>query len=88
MFDLIRGHKPSATAVHCAFALLKLDGEDLRLQPIEIRRALLADLLHATHSTIVVNEQYEGDGENSSTPALSVDNRFGVRAVGCSFRLE
>ena len=30
VFDLIRGHRPSATAVHCAFDLFELDGEDLR----------------------------------------------------------
>jgi bifunctional non-homologous end joining protein LigD len=62
VFDLIRNHKPSATAVHCAFDLLELDGEDLRRQPIEVRKALLADLLHGAFSTIVVNEHFEGDG--------------------------
>ena len=35
VFDLIRGHRPLAAAVHCAFDLLELDGEDLRRQPIE-----------------------------------------------------
>ena len=31
VFDLIRGRQPSAAAVLCAFDLLELDGEDLRL---------------------------------------------------------
>ena len=62
VFDLIRGHQPLATAVHCAFDLVELNGEDLRPQPIEVRKALLADLLHGAHSTIVVNEHYEGEG--------------------------
>ena len=41
VFDLIRGHRPLATAVHCAFDLIELDGEDLRRQPIEVRKARL-----------------------------------------------
>jgi bifunctional non-homologous end joining protein LigD len=35
VFDLIRGHGAKAEAVHCAFDLLELDGEDLRREPIE-----------------------------------------------------
>jgi bifunctional non-homologous end joining protein LigD len=62
VFDLIRGQRAIADAMHCAFDLLELDGEDLRRQPIEVRKALLADLLHGAHSTIVVNEHYEDDG--------------------------
>ena len=37
VFDLIRGHRPSEAAVLCAFDLIKLDGEDLRREPIETR---------------------------------------------------
>jgi bifunctional non-homologous end joining protein LigD len=63
VFDLIRRHTPSATAAHCAFDLLELGGEDLRRQPIEDRKRRLATLLRGAHSTIVLNEHYEGDGE-------------------------
>jgi bifunctional non-homologous end joining protein LigD len=38
VFELIRGHGAKATAVHCAFDLLELDGEDLRSLPIEERK--------------------------------------------------
>ena len=62
VFDLIRGQKPLATAVHCAFDLVELNGEDLRRQPIEARKQRLAALLRGAHSTIVLNEHYEGDG--------------------------
>ena len=62
IFDLIRGQRTVANAVHCAFDLIELDGEDLRRQGLEVRKALLADLLHGAHSTIVLNEHYEGDG--------------------------
>ena len=62
VFDLIRSHRPLATAVHCAFDLVELDGDDLRRQPIETRKQRLAALLRGAHSTIVLNEHYEGDG--------------------------
>lgn len=62
VFELIRRERTSATAVHCAFDLLELDGEDLRRLPIEKRKARLAKPLRDAHSTLVVNEHYEGDG--------------------------
>jgi hypothetical protein len=62
VFDLIRGHRAVASAVHCAFDLLELDGKDLRRQPIEERKRLLAELLHDSHMSIVLNEHYEEDG--------------------------
>jgi bifunctional non-homologous end joining protein LigD len=49
--------------VLCAFDLLKLDGEDLRRQPIEIRKAGLVQLLRSPHPGIAVNEHYVGNGD-------------------------
>jgi bifunctional non-homologous end joining protein LigD len=63
VFDLIRGRRPLAAAVHCAFDLLELDGEDLRRRLIEDRKRQLVTLLRGAHSTIVFNEHFEGDGE-------------------------
>jgi bifunctional non-homologous end joining protein LigD len=62
VFDLIRRHGTIATAVHCAFDLLELDGKDLRRQPIEERKRLLAKLLRGSHLSIVLNEHFEEDG--------------------------
>ena len=62
VFDLIRGHGSKASAVHCAFDLLELDGKDLRRHPIENRKALLAKLLDGSHSSIALNEHFEEDG--------------------------
>ena len=62
VFDLIRGHGTLASAVHCAFDLLELDGEDLRREPIEARKQALAKLLRGAHSSIVLNEHFDGDG--------------------------
>jgi bifunctional non-homologous end joining protein LigD len=62
VFELIRGHRTVASGVHCAFDLLELDGRDLRREPIERRKALLAKLLKGSHLSIVLNEHFEEDG--------------------------
>jgi bifunctional non-homologous end joining protein LigD len=62
VFDLIRRHGALASAVLCAFDLLELDGKDLRREPIEKRKALLAKLLKGQQMSIVPNETYEEDG--------------------------
>jgi len=63
VFELIRRHGALASAVLCAFDLLELDGRDLRREPIEKRKALLANLLKGQTTSIVLNEVYEEDGE-------------------------
>jgi bifunctional non-homologous end joining protein LigD len=64
VFELIRRHSGAlASAVHCAFDLLELDGQDLRRHPIEKRKELLAELLKEAHLSIVLNEHFEEDGE-------------------------
>jgi bifunctional non-homologous end joining protein LigD len=62
IFDLIRRHGALASAVLCAFDLLELDGRDLRREPVEQRKALLAKLLRGSKLSIVLNETYEEDG--------------------------
>jgi bifunctional non-homologous end joining protein LigD len=62
VFELIRGHRSVASAVHCAFDLLELDGEDLRRRPIEKRKDLLAELLNGSHLSLVLNEHFEENG--------------------------
>ena len=44
------------------FDLLELDGRDLRREPIEKRKDLLAKLLRGSHLSIVLNEHFEDDG--------------------------
>jgi bifunctional non-homologous end joining protein LigD len=62
VFELIRRHGALASAVHCAFDLLELDGRDLRREPIEERKRLLAKLLRGSNLSIVLNEHFEEDG--------------------------
>jgi bifunctional non-homologous end joining protein LigD len=62
VFNLLRRHGALASAVHCAFDLLELDGRDLRREPIEKRKALLAKLLKSQQTSLVLNEHFEEDG--------------------------
>jgi ATP dependent DNA ligase-like protein len=62
VFELIRRHGALATAVHCAFDLLELDGNDLRRHPIEKRKELLAELVKGSHLSIVLNKHFEDEG--------------------------
>jgi ATP-dependent DNA ligase len=61
-FELIRRHGTIGSAVLCAFDLLELEGRDLRREPIEKRKALLAKLLKGSHSSIALDEHFEEDG--------------------------
>ena len=62
VFELIRRHGTIASAIHCAFDLLELDGRDLRREPIEKRKELLAELLAGSQVNLVFNECFEEDG--------------------------
>jgi bifunctional non-homologous end joining protein LigD len=82
-FDLIRRHGTIANAEHCAFDLLELDGRDLRSEPIEKRKELLAELLSGSQLNLVFNECYEEDGATVFREACElgcegiVSKRFG-----------
>jgi bifunctional non-homologous end joining protein LigD len=62
VFDLIRRYGALASAVHCAFDLLELDGKDLRRLPIQERKRILAKLLRGSNLSIVLNETFVEDG--------------------------
>ncbi len=57
VFELSRRHGALASAVLCAFDLLELDGRDLRREPLERRKALLAKLLKGQQISVVLNER-------------------------------
>jgi len=71
VFELIRRHGALASAVLCAFDLLELDGRDLRREPIEKRKALLAKLLNGSPLSIALNEVYEEDARSYSARRAS-----------------
>jgi hypothetical protein len=70
---LIRRHGALASAVHCAFDLLELDGRDLRREPIENRKALLK-LLRGSHLSIVLNEHFTAPREKRSRHSRKLAN--------------
>jgi bifunctional non-homologous end joining protein LigD len=88
VFDLIRRHGALASAVLCAFDLLELDGQDLRREPIEERKRLLAKLLRGSHLSIVLNEHFTEDGAIVFREACKL-GREGIvsKRLGSPYRL-
>src|SRR5262249_34768688 len=63
VFDLLRnGERVNSAACLLAFDLLELDGEDLRPQPIEQRKAALVKLLRRGPAGLQLCEHMDGDG--------------------------
>jgi len=61
-FDLIRHHRHNDRAFLYAFDLIELNGDDLRRDPLEVRKATLASVLAKAGSGMRFNEHIEGDG--------------------------
>jgi len=77
VFELVRRHRTSGAAVHCAFNLIEMDGEDMRRHPIEVRKRTLQSLLRGAHSSIVLNRHFDGDGAMVYREAC----RFGCEGI-------
>jgi bifunctional non-homologous end joining protein LigD len=61
-FDRIRYRRYDASVFLYAFDLIELNGDDLRRDPLEVRKATLAPILAKARSGIRFNEHIEGDG--------------------------
>ncbi len=61
-FDRIRYRRHDATVFLYAFDLIELNGDDLRRDPLEVRKATLASTLAKAGPGIRFNEHIEGDG--------------------------
>jgi bifunctional non-homologous end joining protein LigD len=61
-FDLIRHHRSNGSVFLYAFDLIELNGDDLRRDPLEVRKATLASILAKASAGIRFNEHIEGDG--------------------------
>jgi bifunctional non-homologous end joining protein LigD len=57
-FQLLRRRVP---AILCAFDLVELDGKDMRREPIEVRKAELARLLHRSTIGLELNEHIDDE---------------------------
>ena len=62
VFDILRYRLRDDAAVLCAFDLIEADGADLRRQPLERRKAMLAELLRGVRDGVAFNQHFEGDG--------------------------
>jgi bifunctional non-homologous end joining protein LigD len=61
-FDRIRYRRHDASVFLYAFDLIELNGDDLRRDPLEVRKATLASLLTSAGRGIWFNDHIEGDG--------------------------
>jgi bifunctional non-homologous end joining protein LigD len=61
-FDRIRHRHYDDTVFLYAFDLIELDGDDLRRDPLEVRKATLASLIARSGPGIRLNEHIEEDG--------------------------
>ena len=61
-FDRIRYCRHDASVFLYAFDLIELNGDDLRRDPLEVRKATLASVLAKVGPGLRLNEHMEGDG--------------------------
>src|SRR5262249_43428400 len=63
-FDLIRHHRANESIFLFlyAFDLIELNGDDLRRDPLEVRKATVASIVAKARLGIRFNEHIEGDG--------------------------
>jgi bifunctional non-homologous end joining protein LigD len=61
-FNRIRYRRHDATVFLYAFDLIELNGDDLRHDPLEVRKATLASALAKAGPGILFNEHIEGNG--------------------------
>ena len=69
-FDLIRNHRHNHRAFLYAFDLIELNGDDLRRDPLEVRKAALASIVAKAQAGIRFSEHMEGDGEAVPRPCF------------------
>ena len=61
-FDRIRYRRHDAAVFLYAFDLIELNGDDLRREPLEVRKATLASVLAKAAPGLRLNEHIEADG--------------------------
>jgi bifunctional non-homologous end joining protein LigD len=61
-FDLVRHHRANDSVFLFAFDLIELNGDDLRRDPLEVRKATLASILAKAGPGIRFNEHIGDDG--------------------------
>jgi bifunctional non-homologous end joining protein LigD len=62
LFDELHSGRRDRDVILYAFDLIELNGDDLRREPLEVRKATLTSLLTKTRSGIRISEHIEADG--------------------------
>jgi ATP-dependent DNA ligase len=62
-FELLRGRRHDRQVTLCAFDLIELDGRDLRREPLERRKAMLAQLVRQPLPGLVLNATFKEPGD-------------------------
>src|SRR6516162_5468613 len=71
-FDLIRLHRHNDRVFLYAFDLIELNGDDMRRDPLEVRKATLRSMLAKAGLGLRFNEHMEGDGPTVFAHACKV----------------
>jgi bifunctional non-homologous end joining protein LigD len=79
-FDLIRHHRANESIFRYAFDLIELNGDDLRRDPLEVRKATLASILAKARPGIRFNEHIEGDGPTVFAHACKMGSKASCRS--------
>ena len=61
-FDRLRHRRHDRSVFLYAFDLIELNGDDLRCEPLEVRKATLASVLSRAAGGLRLNEHIEADG--------------------------
>jgi len=69
-FNLIRYRRHDDSTFLYAFDLIELNGDDLRRDPLEVRKAALASIVAKAQAGIRFSEHMEGDGEAVPRPCF------------------
>src|SRR5262245_31167808 len=71
-FDRLRYRRADGAVFLFAFDLLEINGQDLRREPLEVRKATLASVLRATKIGVQLNEhlEHEDGGVAMEAPSL------------------
>jgi bifunctional non-homologous end joining protein LigD len=82
-FQLLRHRRNEPQAFIYAFDLLELNGADLRREPIEVRKATLANILRKSRPDVRLNEPLE---HRCCVPARLQDGAVVSKRLGSRYR--
>ena len=80
-FDLIRYQRADESIFLYAFDLIEQNGDDLRHDPLEVRKAALASIVAKARPGIRFNEHMEGDGPTVFAHACELASKGSSRSA-------